>query len=358
MPEKSGKDGPGFTPPPKAPKASKGDQQPNPEELTDVEELRALVKQREAEVAELMETFRELKAQMAAVDAKLAAKDEKIKFLTEQLQVLKENQALKDEQVQGLRRSLELKDEQIQTLNENLLIKAEQIKTLEADRDAKAEQIQEILAEVQELQGGGASAEEVEQLKAQLEQKERLLEAKNQRISELEEEIRLLNQDLDATDKDIEELHKELEELRSATKGGADVRSWRLTREQVVTIITDVIRRTLHTMTLVVPQITDLEDLRLFDVKAKVAMKVSCRVDPTDSVHGDLLMEYEALDNCSLRNYEGMDRWAISKDNDELFFAAVGTGGDEFLAFHTSDPNHIKLFNPVFMEAWLRARKL
>ncbi|MHA1733640.1 MAG: hypothetical protein ACTSU5_16955 [Promethearchaeota archaeon] len=395
MTDEEQRDGQGFTPLPKSPLASGlegGDSAPSGVPLTPpagsdastslrVQELEAQLAEKEREINELMQTFAEVKEHIAQYDEQISAKEERIKLLSEQLEILKSNQKMqgegiasqleakeeqiktlqsslemKGEQIDALKSSIELKNEQIQTLKENMLIKEEQVKTLKEDRDAKDKEIQEILQEVKN-QG---SPEEIEQMQALIAQKERLIEERNERIAKLEEEIKLLNQDLDATDSDIEAMQKEIDELRSkgTTGDSADLKAIRLNRDQILEIMRDIIDRGIHNISVVAPLITDLEDLNIFEVPSSVNIKVSCMIDQTDDTHNNLLMEYESLDNLSIRAYDAQDRWAVSKDNEELFLAAVGQEVDQHLAFHTTDEKHIRLFNPIIMEAWLRARKI
>ena len=119
-----------------------------------------------------------------------------------------------------------------------------------------------------------------------------------------------------------------------------------------------ILETAVHKVTIAVPNIEDLQDLYLYEVRSSVNLQVSCFIDPGIELHSDLLEEFESLDNISLRTNESEDRYLILKDGEELFFAVVGNKEDNHLVFHTRDSKHIQLFNALVMESWLRSRKI
>jgi len=255
--------------------------------------------------------------------------------------MLNESLKLKDTQILALKDSLTMKDQQIQTLQEALKLKDDQINQLKLTC---------------------ASSEEVAAWQVQIKNQQKLLDEKNAQIEDLKKElmnakkeIDLLNQDLEAADKLSEDLQKQLKE-HVGGDGAIDLEKVRYSREQIIAKIIEILNRAIHNVTIVTPSIEDLEDLKLFEVKSSVSVKVACNIDPANSKHSDLLTEFESLDNISIRQYDAKDRWGISRDNEEVFLAAVGESSN--LVFYSRDALHLKLFNPIIMESWLRSRKV
>ncbi|MHA1870033.1 MAG: hypothetical protein ACTSXF_03710, partial [Promethearchaeota archaeon] len=130
-----------------------------------------------------------------------------------------------------------------------------------------------------------------------------------------------------------------------------------LTKDQIIEIIIDMLNRALHNINLTTPDINDLAELQLYDVRASVNIKASCFIDPSSPDHQELLEEFNALDNITLRNFPDQDRWVCLKDNEEMLIAAVGENNN-YAAVISTDSKHIKLFNSLITESWLRARKI
>ena len=129
-------------------------------------------------------------------------------------------------------------------------------------------------------------------------------------------------------------------------------------KEEILEKMRDILKNALHNVTIAVPDITDLQDLYLYEVRSSVNMKISCVINPGMEDHADLLEEYESLDNINIRAYESEDRFLIVRDGEELMMAVIGNDENNHLVFHTKDPNHIRLFNALAMETWMRSRKI
>ncbi|HMF30668.1 MAG TPA: hypothetical protein VKK79_04605 [Candidatus Lokiarchaeia archaeon] len=324
--------------------------------MEEITNLRAELQKKDEMLNEMQATFDRLKNSLDQIEPQLAAKEEQM--ATMQMQVeLKESQFAaiqstvqsKDNQIGILKESMELKDQNIQALSDSLAVKDQQLQN-------KEDQLTQIKVST-------VSSEEVDALQVQLQEKQQILDEKNALLeeltkehSDLKREAELLKQDLEASDALTEKLQKQLDEGAGAAAAGPDLEKVRFTREQIIKKTLEILNRGLHNVTIIVPSLEDLENLNLYEVKSSVSVKVGCFVDPTNPKHNDLLQEIESLDNISIRLYENKDRWAISKDNEELFLAAVGE--EENLVFYTRDPLHIKMLNPLVMESWLRARKI
>ncbi|MHA1729533.1 MAG: hypothetical protein ACTSWY_12475 [Promethearchaeota archaeon] len=185
-------------------------------------------------------------------------------------------------------------------------------------------------------------------------------EEKNAEIKALKEEIKLLNLDLKAADNEVEDLNNKLKNTKtSEVSSESKIQVVALTRDQIIDFMIKILERALHNVNITTPTIMDLAELQLYDLRGTVNIKASCEIDQTEAEHTELLQEFDALDNISLRHFSNKDRWVCLKDNSELFIAAVGENdNDKNFAFFSNDGNHIRLFNSLVMESWLRARKI
>ncbi len=349
-----------ITPPPKKPKfvASPRDDNKTGGEIAadEISQLKAEIAKKDKEMDDMMGTFTELKKYVDQLESQKGTLTQQVETSKAQMG-LKDSQLgaieIKDSQIGMLNESLKLKDTQIQALKDSLAMKDQQLQTLQEALKLKDDQINQ-------LKMTSASSEEVAASQVQMKEKQKLIDEKNAQIEDLKKEIiatkkeiDLLNQDLEAADKLGEDLQKQLKEGGGGT---INLEKIRFSRDQISAKVVEILGRAIHNVTLVTPSIEDLEDLKLFEIKSSVSVKVACNIDQGNSKHNDLLAEFESLDNIAIRQYDAKDRWGISRDNEEVFLGAVGEGSN--LVFYSRDPLHLKLFNPIIMESWLRSRKL
>jgi len=260
----------------------------------------------------------------------------------------------KDDLINTLQSSLKLKDDQIETIKDSIKLKNDQIQTLESSIKIKEEKIGALEKTIQlkeeELKSGGGSSGDASD------------------VEDLKKEIDILNGELAKADEELEKLELENETLRkgsaSGDSGGASASGIRdfteanIPKEDILAKMKDILASSLHKVTIAVPSITDLQDLYLYEVRSSVNMQISCIINPGIEIHSELLEEFESLDNISIRSYEGEDRYVIIADGAEMLFAVIGKSENNHLVFHTRDEAHIKLFNSMITEAWLRSRKI
>ncbi|MFX1392873.1 MAG: hypothetical protein ACFFAH_04780 [Promethearchaeota archaeon] len=266
----------------------------------------------------------------------------KIKTLYDTINNLKNSINLKDDQMSTMQSTLNLKDDQINTLENSLKLKKEKIDALE-----KMVKLKE--AEIKSTSDSTVDKD--------------LLVEKEKKIEELQKEIELLNDELSKSDEEIEQLELENEKLRETNSRFTDssiidFTNIVISKSEIIKKMQEILQKALHSVTIVVPSIADLQDLHLYEIRSSVNMKISCEINPGIEESTELLDEYESLDNISLRNFEGSDRYVIIRDGEELLFGVIGRNEDNHLVFHTSDAAHIKLFNSLVMEGWLRSRKI
>ncbi len=324
----------------------------------EIQKLKSEIAKKDKEMDEMMGTFTELKKYVDQLESQKGNLTQQVE--TSKMQVdLKNSQLgaieIKDSQISMLNESLKMKDTQIQALKDSLAMKDQQMQTLQEALKLKDDQLNQ-------LKMTSASSSDVAAMQTQMKDRQKLLDEKNAQIEDLKKEIvavkkevDLLNQDLEAADKMGEDLQKQLKE-GTGSGGAIDLEKVRYNHEQIAAKVREILNHAIHNVTIVTPSIEDLEDLKLFEVKSSVSVKVACAIDPSNSKHSDLLAEFESLDNILIKQYDAKDRWGISRDNEEVFLAAVGEGSN--LVFYSRDALHLKLFNPIIMESWLRSRKV
>ncbi len=249
---------------------------------------------------------------------------------------------LKDEQVKTLENSLQLKDEQIKTLEKTIKTKDEETKTLEKTVALKEEEIKKL----------SSSAIDPNFLKD-----------KDDTIIQLQKEIEILNDELAKADEDLEGLELENEKLKNAQTSSKEVKiidftNTQIKKSEILEKMKTLLENAIANVTIVVPSIEDLQELCLYELRSSVSMKIACSINPGIEEHNELLEEFESLDNISLRNYERKDRYVITRDGEELLFAAIGNSDENNLVFHTRDPKHITLFSSLATDGWIQSRKV
>jgi len=103
----------------------------------------------------------------------------------------------------------------------------------------------------------------------------------------------------------------------------------------------EILGNAVHNVTIAVPDINDLQDLHLYEVRSSVNVKIMCNIDPSREDDAELLEELESLDNITIRLYEDRDRLLIDRDGEELLFSIVGSREDNNLVIYTKDPKHL-----------------
>ncbi|TFG28931.1 MAG: hypothetical protein EU532_04160 [Promethearchaeota archaeon] len=258
------------------------------------------------------------------------------------LKTLQDSITLKDNQLETIKDSLKLKDDQIKILETSLSTKDGKISTLEKTIRLKEDQIKSMTA---------SSVDES------------ILDEKDKEIENLRKEIDILNDELTKADEDLERLEIENEKLQesritSTESKIPDFTNLSITKSEIIEEMQKILQGALHNVTIAVPKIDDLQNLYLYEVRSSVNMKISCEINPGIEDHAELLDEYESLDNISIRHFEGVDRYIINRDGEELLMAVIGKNENNHLVFKTRDPAHIRLLNSLTMESWLRSRKL
>ncbi|MHA1194725.1 MAG: hypothetical protein ACTSRH_00190 [Promethearchaeota archaeon] len=314
--------------------------------------LRAKLEMKEKQLIDFQEELKEKNDYIELLKKSLEKFEDKvkqIKFFDEQLKV-------KDDLINNLQNSLKLKDDQINTLKDSLKLKDEQIETLENSLSIKEEKIETLEKTIK------LKEEKIKQLEESTIDKD-LFEEKDEEIKKLKEKLEILKEELEKADEDLEALEKENEVLRNqlAAASGAKIIDWtnvEIPKSLILEKMREILNEAVHNVTIAVPDIKDLQELHLYDLRSSVSMKVSCSLNPGLEEDAELLEELESLDNISIRLYEGQDRYLIERDGEELMFAIIGNEENNHLVLHTRDPKHLKLLRSLVMESWLRSRKI
>ena len=268
--------------------------------------------------------------------------DIKMKSMSELIDNLQNSMELKDDQIKTLRDSINLKIEQINTLDTTLKIKDEKVKTMERTILEKEKEINNVREH---------SVDKGE------------LVEKSKSIEDLQGKLNILKGELEKADEDLEILETENETLRNqivASSGSKIIDSTYLEipKKMILEKMKEILISGLHKVTIVVPNIRDLQELTLYEVRSSVIINVSTSIDITLEEDAEILEELESLDNIAIRMFEIEDRYVIDRDGAELLIAIVGNEVNNHLVLHTRDSKHIKLLKSLIMEAWLRSRKL
>jgi hypothetical protein len=249
---------------------------------------------------------------------------------------------LKDEQLETMENSLKWKDEQIKTLENSLNIKDEKAATLEKTIKLKDDEIRKL------------SSTSIDKS---------TLNEKDEKIEQLEKELEILNGELAKTDEELESLELENEKLRKeesdSTNKIIDFTNIQITKTEILEKMREVLQNNaMSNVSIVVPNIEDLQELYLYELRSSVSMNISCSINPGNDEHSELLQEFESLDNISIKNYEQGDRYGVIRDAEELLIAVTGRSENNHLIFHTKDSKHIRLLSSLITEAWIRSRKI
>ncbi len=303
-----------------------------------------------------MENMDELKSQTKTKDDRISTLLGKVEELNTKIKTKDQVIKTKDEMIDNLQKSMKLKEDQIQTLKDSLKLKSEQVNTLDSSVKIKDEKI-EALEKSMELR-----EKRIKTLVETTVDKDALVE-KGKLVDDLEKKLEILNNELITADEDLEAMEKENEKLRSqlAAASGAKIIDWteiEIPKSRILEKMREILMKALHNVTIAVPNIKDLQELYLYEVRSSVNMKISCYIDASLEEDAELLEEFESLDNISIRMYEGEDRYVIDRDGEELLFAVIGKNSTNHLIIHTRDPKHLKLYRSLVMEGWLRSRKI
>ncbi len=261
-------------------------------------------------------------------------------------------------EVEEFKNQLETKDNLIKTLQDSLKIKEDQISTIQDSLQLKDDQILTLKNSLK------IKEEQLKVKSSNLIDKSLVIE-KDKEIKELKNEIEILNDELKKAKEDIGSLNSEIEnikktssDIKSESSSIIDFSDTVISKTEILDKMKEILEKALHKVTIAVPTIEHLQDLRLYEVRSSVNIQISAMINPGVELHTDLLEEFDSLDNISLRSYEGRDRFVILRDGEELLFAVVGIKDDNHLVFYTRDESHIRLYNSLIMESWLRSRKL
>jgi len=262
----------------------------------------------------------------------------------------------KEELINNLTTSLELKEDQIKTMLDSMNLKEQHNDTLNTSLQIKNEKIKDLEKNIRTLN------EKINLLNSSTVDKDIIAEKENI-LEELQNKLVLLKGELEKQEEDLDALDAENEKLRNDLASSSDpqIIDWtyvEIPKESILKKIREIVSNAVHTVTIAVPDIKDLQDLHLYEIRSSVNMKIMCYIDPSLEDDEQLLMEFESLDNITIRMYEEKDRFLIDRDGEELLFSIIGEGENTNLVIHTKDVNHQRLLRSLVMEGWLRARKL
>ena len=262
----------------------------------------------------------------------------------------------KEELITNLTKSLELKEDQIKTMIDSMNLKEQHNDTLNTSLQIKNEKIKDLEKNIRTIN------EKLNLLNSSTVDKD-LITEKDDELEEYQNKLNILKGELEKQEEDLDALEAENEKLRNDLASSSDpqIIDWtyvEIPKESILKKIREIISKAVHNVTIAVPDIKDLQDLHLYEVRSSVNMKIMCYIDPSLEDDEQLLMEFESLDNITIRMYEDKDRFLIDRDGEELLLSIKGESENNNLVIHTKDEKHQRLLRSLVMEGWLRARKL
>jgi len=262
----------------------------------------------------------------------------------------------KEELINNFTKSLELKEDQIKTMIDSMNLKEQHNDTLNTSLQIKNEKIKDLEKNIRTLN------EKMNLLNSSTVNKDIIAE-KEDELGECQKKVDILKGELEKQEEDLDLLEAENEKLRNDLASSSDpqIVDWtyvEIPKDSILKKIREILSKAVHNVTIAVPDIKDLQDLHLYEVRSSVNMKIMCYIDPSLEDDEQLLMEFESLDNITIRMYEEKDRFLIDRDGEELLFSIIGESKHRNLIIHTRDAKHQRLLRSLVMEGWLRARKL
>ena len=262
----------------------------------------------------------------------------------------------KEELINNFTKSLELKEDQIKTMIDSMNLKEQHNDTLNTSLQIKNEKIKDLEKNIRTLN------EKINLLNSSTVDKD-IIAKKEDELEEYQKKVDILKGELEKQEEDLDLLEAENEKLRNDLASSSDpqIVDWtyvEIPKQSILKKIREILSKAVHNVTIAVPDIKDLQDLHLYEVRSSVNMKIMCYIDPSLEDDEQLLNEMESLDNITIRMYEDKDRFIMDRDGEELLFAIIGEGVNNNLIIHTRDAKHQRLLRSLVMEGWLRARKL
>jgi hypothetical protein len=262
----------------------------------------------------------------------------------------------KEELINNLTRSLDLKEDQIKTMIDSMNLKEQHNDTLNTSLQIKNEKIKDLEKSIRTIN------EKMNLLNSSTVDKDIIAE-KEAEVEECQNKLEIFKGEIEKQEEDLDALEVENEKLRNDLASASDpqIIDWtyvEIPKEIILKKIREILSKAVKNVTIGVPDIKDLQDLHLYEVRSSVNMKIHCYIDPSLEDDEQLLMEFESLDNITIRMYEEKDRFVIDRDGEELLFGIIGEGENHNLVIHTRDAKHMKMLRSLVMEGWLKARKL
>jgi len=173
-------------------------------------------------------------------------------------------------------------------------------------------------------------------------------------LNEKETELNILNEELAKSDEELE--HLKLANLKVSIINLSDIR---IPESDIFNFMNIVTAKAKKNLFIVVPEITDLIKLGLYDLRTSISTRISCKIDLYQEEHSTIQEELGTMEHISIKNYDEQNYYVVLRDNEELFF---GFRDDKqksnTFAFTTEVPSHIRLYNSLLAEIWMKSRKV
>lgn len=164
---------------------------------------------------------------------------------------------------------------------------------------------------------------------------------------------------LDLSSKTVEEFWEDSKEIITQTT--KDVWFVR-TPEAISAQINNAIINAKMRILIVAPSLSEIELDPIMKAKNHINIRISCKIDPEDEVHKEILELLEDKHNVTLRDRDTQNLWGINRDYEEVILGIISqeslkSDRLDLVGIGSYLQEHIKILVPVLEEAWMGSRK-
>jgi hypothetical protein len=165
---------------------------------------------------------------------------------------------------------------------------------------------------------------------------------------------------LAVTSKSIEEIW---DEAKTANELSMEDVWFIRTPEGMISHINEAITRSKMRVLIVAPSLSNIPIEPFFSLNKHINLRICCKIDVSNPIHQEKLDYLASLENCTVRNRDLGNLWALSRDNEEIVLGIVNRqvearGSDmEVVGIGSVLDEHISILVPIMEEAWMGATK-
>jgi len=159
-----------------------------------------------------------------------------------------------------------------------------------------------------------------------------------------------LHKRLDHLEEQINKLIANTENEEFLTKNN-EFLDFNTNKMELLELMKKILSNSLKNVNIIVPEITDLYHLSLYEVRSSIELNIACSIDFDNIEHQDLFNEFKGLDNIHIKNYDKeRDRFALFRDGEELLWAIKTNNKDNYYAILINDDQKVSLLNHLMSD--------